>query len=335
MSNSRCAGLLGCWLAFVTSTVAAQSTDATTFPSDPNQWSNSGPLTAEALRGKGAFLWFFEESCPKCRGKWPEMMATAKKFEGQPVVFIAVNSGNTRSAVQTYAREVGLNWSVIVDADRSFEKQHGIDNISLNNIYQARYITADGKARDGSWNDIEGTIKNALNGAAWKVEPKLIPAALRDAWVAIEFGNYGAAGAMVKKPLGSSKSDVKEGAQALLSVVQKEIDASAAKFQQAVDAQQTWKACEVADQMALTFRGFDLPAELVKSRKQLATDPQVKAAQVALKGLEAARRQLNSNNDAARKNATATLEKIVQDYADTQLSAQAQSLLQSAIAAGS
>ncbi len=317
-------GLIGLPLA------VAQSPDAPAFPTDPAQWINAAPLTAEALRGKAAFLWFYEEGCPRCRGKWPEMQATAKKFEGRPIIFIAVNSGNNRADVQTYVREVGLKWPVIVDPDRSFEKQHGVDNISLQNIYQARYITADGKARNGSWNDIEGTITRALSDASWKVDPQSIPLALRDAWLAIEFNNYAAAGTTVKKSLTSSKADVKEGAQALQAVVQKEIDAAAASFQQAADAQQTWKACEIADQMAVTFRGFDLPLELVKTRKQLSGDPQVKAAQVALKGLEAARRQLASSNEAARKNATATLEKIVQDYADTRLAQQAQAILNGA-----
>ncbi|MBL8827912.1 MAG: TlpA family protein disulfide reductase [Planctomycetaceae bacterium] len=325
--SRRCLQAIGSWLLLL-SAATAQSTDTPAFPSDPAQWINAAPLSLEALRGKGAFLWFFEEDCPRCRGKWPEMQATAKKFEGQPVVFIAVNSGNNRAAVQTYVREVGLTWPVIVDPDRSFEKQHGVDNISLQNIYQARYITADGKARNGSWSEIEGTINQALTGARWKVDPKQIPPALRDAWLAIEFNNYAGAGMTVKKSLSASKYDVKEGANALLSVVQKEIDADAASFQQAVDAQQAWKACEIADQMAVTYRGFDLPLELVKSRKQLSADPQVKAAQVALKGLEAARRQLASNNDAARKNGTATLEKIGQDFPGTRLAEQAQNILQ-------
>ena len=70
-------------------------------PANPAMWLNSPPLTAETLKGKGVVLWFYEEQCPSCRKKWPDMYAVAKKFEGEPVVFIAVNSGNraTRFAV--------------------------------------------------------------------------------------------------------------------------------------------------------------------------------------------------------------------------------------------
>ncbi len=31
-------------------------------PSDPNAWINSPPLDLEALKGKGVFLWFYEET---------------------------------------------------------------------------------------------------------------------------------------------------------------------------------------------------------------------------------------------------------------------------------
>src|SRR5215475_14011153 len=64
-------------------------------PSEAAVWLNSPPLTVDALKGKGVFLWFFEETCPTCRGKWPGLYELARRFEGQPVVFIAVNSGNS------------------------------------------------------------------------------------------------------------------------------------------------------------------------------------------------------------------------------------------------
>lgn len=35
--------------------------DAQALPSQQKNWLNSSPLTLEAIKGKGALLWFFEE----------------------------------------------------------------------------------------------------------------------------------------------------------------------------------------------------------------------------------------------------------------------------------
>lgn len=93
----------------------ARADELPPFPSDPVHWINSGPLTASGLKGKGVVLWSFEEECPRCRERWPGLIESAKKFEGQPVVFIAVNSGSGRSTVEDYARQVKCPWPVLVD----------------------------------------------------------------------------------------------------------------------------------------------------------------------------------------------------------------------------
>ena len=53
--------------------VVAAEPDSALLPANPAMWLNSPPLSAESLKGKGVFLWFFEETCPSCRGKWPGM----------------------------------------------------------------------------------------------------------------------------------------------------------------------------------------------------------------------------------------------------------------------
>ena len=63
----------------------ARAVEVPEFPADPAQWINSGPLSASGLKGKGIVLWFFEEECPRCRARWPALIESAKKFEGQPV----------------------------------------------------------------------------------------------------------------------------------------------------------------------------------------------------------------------------------------------------------
>ena len=35
------------------------------------QWASGTPFTVRGLRGKMAVLFFYEESCPRCRASWP------------------------------------------------------------------------------------------------------------------------------------------------------------------------------------------------------------------------------------------------------------------------
>ncbi len=70
-----------------------QTSKAPEFPQDPSQWINGRPVTLANLKGKAVLLWYFSEQCPTCRGKWPALLEMAKQYDGQPILFIAVNSG--------------------------------------------------------------------------------------------------------------------------------------------------------------------------------------------------------------------------------------------------
>src|SRR5688572_19238738 len=154
----------------------ADETPGNLLPTNPSMWLNSPPLSAEALKGKGVFLWFYEEGCPTCRAKWPGLYELAKKYQGQPVVFIAVNSGNPPAEVAQYAREVRLTWPIIVDPTREFEKLYMDNEISLQNIHQCQLILPSGKKTNGQWSDLDASVQVALTGASWKIDPQTIPA---------------------------------------------------------------------------------------------------------------------------------------------------------------
>ena len=47
-------------LTWLTSTCRAEQAPA--FPTAPEDWVNSTPLSKELVRGKAVFLWFFEET---------------------------------------------------------------------------------------------------------------------------------------------------------------------------------------------------------------------------------------------------------------------------------
>src|SRR5882757_9860652 len=181
------------------------------FPTDPNSWANSGPLSVGALKGKGIVLYYFEEDDQGVRKNWPDLLDAAKKFDGQPVIFIAVNSGSPKQKIQGYLSQVKVPWPILVDTTRDFEKASGIfQPISETVTFQFRYVTPDGEIHTGVKDDLGEIAEKAVEGAAWKVEPSTIPDALKATWTAVEIGNYKGLAASIKKYSASSKGDVKE-----------------------------------------------------------------------------------------------------------------------------
>ena len=307
----------------------ARADEVPEFPSDPAQWINSGPLSASGLKGKGIVLWFFEEECPRCRARWPALIESAKKFEGQPVVFIAVNSGTARSEIETYVRQVKCPWPVLLDPTRDFEKACGLKGISLQNIYQMRYVRPDGTLLTGNFNDIEETANKALVDAKWKLDPNDVPDSLKATWIAIETGNYKGLAASLKKNQTAGKAEAKEAAKKLMEIVQQDLDDQVAAIKEAQESGNTWKAYQLCNQLPVRFAGFEVPKEVATLKKDLMKDAKVKAGQAALKTIDSTRKLLSSGNPVLQKKAVASLEQIVTDFPDTDLSRLAQTLIDS------
>jgi thiol-disulfide isomerase/thioredoxin len=297
-------------------------------PSDPAAWVNTnGPISLQTLAGKGVVLYFYEEGCPRCRDRWPGILAIAKKYEGKPVFFMAVNSGNSRTEVEQYARDVSLTWPIIVDSTREFEKQSGIGEISLQNIYQAGIITSEGTFRRASASDLEGAAEAALAGAKWEVDPAGIPVTLQAAWTAIEFGNPSGAAAAVKKGLTSPKADVKAAATRLNDAVQAKIKSLVDAAKNAETTGNKWMAYKSYQAAIDQYGGYDLPPEVRANQKTLGEDEAVKKQVLAQKGLESAAKLLRSPAASVRRGAITKLKKLAEDYPDTDAAAEAQKLV--------
>ncbi len=308
-------------------TVAAQRSPVK-FPTDPASWLNSPPLSVESLQGKAAFLWFFEEGCPRCREKWPGLLATAGKFRDQPIVFIAVNSGSARGTVAAYARQNGVGWPIIVDTSRQFEKQAGVGEISLQNIHQACMLMPDGTLRRADWSDVSGSAEQALKTAKWNVDPKGIPASLRSAWLGVEFGEYASVANVVKRSAASRKPDEKAAGDRLLAYVRQKLDGEAAGAKQVLDSGQNWPAYKAYEALLNRFRGYDLPDDAAAKLRKLGDDPQVKEQLIARKMFEGAMKY--ASNPRTRNSAVNRLKTLVQQHPDTEAAVEAQKLLQQA-----
>ena len=298
------------------------------FPADPRQWINAEPVTRNQLEGKAVVLYFFEEDCPRCSGAWPQRLAVAQQFAGRPVVFIAVSSGTARREIESYARRLRINWPIILDVDRSFERGMGVNEISLENIYQVKYITADGDLKWGDFNDLAETTEKALVGASWSIPPDMVPETLRAAWLSIELKNYPPAAALLKRHLKSKNDDLLAAAELLHSAVQDELDAAIAKMQENLDSGQKWDAYAAIQRIEIRFRGYDLPDVVTDQKRKLSKDPEVVKEQSLFKKLELAMRQVDGGKPSLRSRGLAALERLATEEPGSTAGQRARELLE-------
>ena len=280
----------------------------------------------ESLKGKGVFLWFFEETCPKARAAWPKLMSAAEKHADDPIVFIAVNSGNPRLSMQSYAQTNRIAWPILVDPTRKFEQVAQVNEISLQNIYQARIITPDGRLQPARWDDVEGSIQQALEGAAWQIEPAAIPEPLRRAWLAIELGDFGTAAPLIEKSLKSTDAEQKRAAKQLQAAIEKNLreDFDAAK---SASIESTWAEYQALAQIRKRFEGIKLPPDVLARSKELAADPGVRKELAAAKLFENASKMYASGTPNLKRRSVELLEKIVMASPETEAAKKAQEVL--------
>lgn len=306
---------------------ADDSTPEIEFPQDPHQWINSSPVELSRMKGKGVVLYFFEEGCPSCRAKWPDLNSMAKSHADDPLLFVAVSSGTQRSEMESYVQKSRVGWPVLLDPDRSFEKACDVGEISLNNIMQFSYIAADGSMHRGRWDNPEETVENALKDARWSVDPKRIPESLHPTWHQVEFQYYKAAAPVLVKSLKSKNEEVRTAAKALMEVVQPRIDEMAESADAAYAKRNKMNALRAYTQLADRFKGYELPDVVSSRTKELQADPAVKVELGAWKLYDKAIQQ--SHNPSQEEIAVAALKRLVKTKPDTEAGQKAAELLKS------
>ena len=299
-------------------------------PSSPDQWLNSTPLSRKDLEGKAIILYFFEEQCPSCRGKWPRLLEISKAAEDLPVVFIGVNSGNSADEVSSYLKQNKIDWPTIVDTDRSFEKKTIAAEISLNNIYQTCVSRATGEWDQVSADELPLVAKAAAKGGSFKIDPSLVPESLRRAWRNIEIGNYAASARDVTRAGSDGDDATKAAAKQLFAVVKQQMDSELADIGRLMRAKDNWAAYQSLDSFRDRYNGYPMHKAVDEEYKKLSQLDDVKEQNRAAKKLEAAVRLGSTGAPQAIKKAIQQLKDIVDDYPETDAAKQAQELLDKA-----
>lgn len=293
----------------------------------PPVWVNSDPISAESLRGKAVFLYFFEETCPSCRARWPSILEKARAYEKEPILFVAVNSGSTKQDVEAYARSVNLTWPIIVDQDRSFENKADILEISLQNVMQVAYLTPDGDLRHGSWADIEATVDRALSGAKWNVDPADIPDDLMPAWRSLEFCQFTDARPAIAKALSSRKPELKAAGQKLSAFVEQRSGRDLEAAAKSAEEGNKLRAYQRYTAAAETYAGYPAGDKAAAARRDLGKDPALRKEVTAMKQFEKQRELARSAKPAVREKARTAIQKIIDDQPDSEAARQGRAFL--------
>jgi thiol-disulfide isomerase/thioredoxin len=329
MNRVKLYRIVGCYLLLASCMLQVAALQAASAPDLPATMLNSPPLSKDGLRGKVVVLYYYEEGCPRCREAWPDKLKIAQSYQGKPVIFIAVNSGNPSAAVASYLSEVNCKWPTIVDQDRSFEKASGMETpISLQNIYQARIITPDGDFVPANSQALNQSVEQHLGKASWKIDPKEVPDPLKLAWQLMEIGNFNQASAALNNVQKSLKDDAsKAAADKIKSVIMTEYNNALATAKEAEAAGNPWAALKSYQVAASQFSSLPEAAELKTTMTKLSSDPKVikelKAAKLWLGAQNAARQP----NPATKKRAIQMAEQIVKEYPETEAAAAAQAAL--------
>lgn len=252
----------------------------------------------------------------------------SQHFEDKPVAFVAVNSGNPRAKVASYARAAKVPWPIIVDTNRDFEKACGLKKqISLKNISQAILLRADGSQVRVSMEDMAKRIEKELENAKWSLNPDDVPSELKKAWRAAEFCQYDVAAKEIKRGLKSKDTEIKDAAARLeVDVLAKLKDKSNEAFALARKGDH-WSAYQSVSRLCREFGDFELPKRLLSAKKKLEKMPEVKAELAAAKKLALAMRLANAGNKRKSAAAKKQLTAIVDDFPETEAGERAQSIL--------
>lgn len=218
---------------------------------------------------------------------------------------------------------------MIADGNRAFEAACGVNEISLNNIWQARVITANGDLVRASASDLDMAAARALEGAQWNVDPSGIAPELQGTWQQVEFGNFAPAASTLKRYLRSRKPQVKSSANALNDYVSKQLKAQLDAAASADSSGDEWEAWKILTSVQQRFKGYEIPETVSADVTRLEKTDEVASELEAWKQLEQARKSAASRSAVSRQRAVSMLQKLTEESPGTEAAAEAQAILES------
>ncbi|WP_142504526.1 thiol-disulfide oxidoreductase ResA [Melghirimyces algeriensis] len=120
-------------------------------------------LQLSDLKGKAVLLNFWATWCKPCRDEMPAIQKVYDKHKDKGFAVVGVNIAETKVTVSGFARQLNLNFPIVLDPDRKVTKLYGIGPIP-----SSIFIDKNGKVVrkvNGEMNEgqIEGYVLEALS----------------------------------------------------------------------------------------------------------------------------------------------------------------------------
>jgi hypothetical protein len=247
-----------------------------------------------------------------------------KEYEGKPVVFIAVNSGNPKSAVEGYAKSTKFEWPILVDEAGETERAFGT-KISLQNIYQWFLVDPEGRSSPAGFDvtAIKAKIDGMLPQAKWFFDGVAVPAKLKPLAQEIEMGQYDPAVSI----LAASRD---EAAKALYEKLRPLAEAMLEKAKAAEGEGRNFAAWTEYARLAAWFRKTDYEKTATAAMAELKKDKGVQEELSAKQLLDQAKALLATGRKPDRANAVGLLEALRKKHPSTEAKKEADRLIATA-----
>ncbi len=83
----------------------------------------------ETLRGKVVVLHFWQIGCSSCKLEMPAMDGLYGQFRRRGLEILAVNVGQKKESVRSFAAELGVSYPLLVDADGKSAALYGVTDV--------------------------------------------------------------------------------------------------------------------------------------------------------------------------------------------------------------
>jgi peroxiredoxin len=93
--------------------------------------------------GKPLIVNFWGTFCPPCRNEMPALQKQYEQWKDQGLELIGINLSEDKLTVESFTRQVGVNFPILLDKDKKTEKLYGLQSYPT-----TLFITPDGKIQD-------------------------------------------------------------------------------------------------------------------------------------------------------------------------------------------
>lgn len=83
----------------------------------------------DSYRGKVVILHFWQIGCSSCKLEMPAMDTLYSQYRRKGLEILAVNVGQKREAVRTYAAELGVSYPLLIDPDEKNARLFGVTDV--------------------------------------------------------------------------------------------------------------------------------------------------------------------------------------------------------------